>query len=102
MVDYKSLGLVEAERGMGWKEVAACLQEVLVLGEVDKGVCWREVVDQVGGYREESEMVRSGRGNVLERGGAGGLRGRGLERGRMAGTRGVVQGSVGRGRGINR
>ena len=60
MVDYKSLGLVEAERGMGWKEVAACLQDVLVLGEVDKGVCWREVVDQVGGYREEEESLRWG------------------------------------------
>ena len=45
---------------MGWKEVAACLQEVLVLGEVDKGVCWREVVDQVGGYREEEESLRWG------------------------------------------
>ena len=60
MVDYKSLGLVEAERGMGWKEVAACLQEVLVLGEVDKGVCWREVVGQVGRYREEEESLRWG------------------------------------------
>ena len=91
--EEESLGLVEADKGMGWKEVAACLlkeavglqeaqclQEVLVLGEADRGKGWKEVEGHEAGYREEEESLRWGevdKGMCLIMAGRGGA-GQGL------------------------